>query len=51
MTYLIEKSPQSMLKSSLYREIFKYAKSIRFVILIKVNQLSMLNYMVSEVLF
>ena len=32
----MEKSPQSMLKSALYRELFKYAKSIKFLILMKV---------------
>ena len=35
--YLVEKSPQSMLKSSLYRDLFKHAKSIKFLILIKVS--------------
>ena len=35
--YLVEKSPQSMLKSALYRDLFKYAKSIKFLILIKVS--------------
>lgn len=34
---LVEKSPQSMLKSNLYREIFSDAKSIKFIIMLKVR--------------
>ena len=45
---LVEKSPQSMLKSSLLREIFSDAKSIKFVIMLKVSVDSFLAFAMLE---
>lgn len=45
---LVEKSPQSMLKSNLLREIFSNARSIKFVIMLKVSIDTALVYVTLE---